>query len=70
MNECLTDEIIQSQFQFTFAYLRVIVVDEDIDPLNFDQESRLNKENIKILRWRPSSRFIDFHSVEIKKIYW
>ena len=28
--------------------MRVIVVDEDIDPLNFDQETQLNKKNIKI----------------------
>ena len=48
MNECLTDEVLQNQSPFTFANLRVIVVDEDIDPLNFDQETKLNKKNIKI----------------------
>ena len=48
MNQCLTDEVLQNQSPFTFANLRVIVVDEDIDPLNFDQETQLNKENIKI----------------------
>ena len=48
MNECLTDEVLQNQSPFTYANLRVTVVDEDIDPLNFDQETQLNKENIKI----------------------
>ena len=36
------------QIPFIFANFRVFVVDKDIDSLNFDQEIKLTKENIKI----------------------
>ena len=60
MNEYLPEEILENDGP-TFANLRVIRVDEDINPLSFDQEDiNVNNENVKIKKHKPQDSE-DYH---------
>ena len=53
MNEYLPEEILENGCP-TFANLRVIRVDKDINPLSFDLEDiNVNNENVKIKKHKP-----------------
>ena len=54
MNEYLPEKILENE-SATFANLRVIRVDEDINPLSFDLEDiKVNNDNIKIKKHKPN----------------
>ena len=53
MNDYLPEQILENDSP-AFANLRVIRVDEDINPLSFDQEDiNVNNENVKIKKHKP-----------------